>query len=180
MKISRYGGNKEGIGFYELMVVSRHIYQEAISAIKQNRVTDFYSILGVTPSKRPIHHIESNRILIIEDKLELAQAVENALVNRGYNVTYSPGKDGLEKVERTEINLIILDLTLPDVDVLNICHILREHKQTSHIPIIIINGNRNEKDIIEGLEAGADDYIGKGFSLDELAARVKAVLRMYH
>lgn len=180
MKISKYGGNKNGIGFYELMVIPRRVYQKAISAIKQNRVGDFYDILGVTPSKSPIHHIESNKILIIEDKLELAIAVEKALETRGFNVVYSASKEGLEKVDRAEINLLILDLTLPDIDVLNICHILKENKQTSHIPIIIINGNKNEKDIIEGLEAGADDYIGKDFSLEELAARVKAVLRAYH
>ncbi len=179
MKKSKYGGNKEGLGFYELMVVPRRIYQEAISAIKENRVSDFYTLLGVKPSKRPIHKIESNRILIIEDKLELASAVENALKSRGYSIYYSSNEEGLKDVSRTEIDLIILDLTLPDVDVLNICRILKENNKSSHIPIIIINGNTDEKDIIEGLEAGADDYIGKEFSLVELAARVKAVLRTY-
>ena len=178
MKLSKYGGDKNGIGFYELMVVPRQVYQKAISAIKKNRIGDFYDILGVSPSRLPIHHVDSNRILIIEDKLELAKAVERALENRGFNVSYSAAsKEGLEKVDRTEVNLLILDLTLPDTDALNICRILKENKHTSHIPIIIINGNNNEKDIIAGLKAGADDYIGKNFSLEELAARVKAVLR---
>lgn len=180
MRKSKYGGNKDGIGFYELMVVPRPVYQAAISAIKNNRVLKFYNILGVTPSRTPIHSKESNRILIIEDKLYLAKAVEKALRNRGFNVLYSSGKEGLEKVEKTEIDLIILDLTLPDVDVLDICRILRKNKHTSHIPIVIINGNKNEEDIIEGLQAGADDYIAQDFSIAELAARVKAVLRAYH
>jgi PleD family two-component response regulator len=181
MRKSRFGGNKDGLGFYELMVVPRVIYAQAIDAVKQKRVTDFYDILGVVPSKRPIHHRQSNRILIIEDKLYLAEAVENALTKRGFNVSYSSsGREGLEKAGKRKIDLIIFDLTLPDVDVLHICRVLRDNVETSHIPIIIINGNRDENDIIQGLEAGADDYIAKDFSLNELAARVKAVLRLYH
>ncbi|MFW6172912.1 MAG: response regulator transcription factor [Elusimicrobiota bacterium] len=181
MRKSKYGGNKDGLGFYELMVVPKKIYGRAINAVKRNKVEKFYDILGVVPSTRPIHHEESNKILIIEDKLYLANAVEKALKSRGYSVAYTQNEqEGLEKVKKTEINLILLDLTLPDVDVIKICRILRSNVHTSHIPIIIINGNTNEEDIIEGLEAGADDYIGKDFSLLELAARVKAVLRSYH
>ena len=182
MKTSKYGGNKDGLGFYELMVVPRQVYQEAISAIRKNRIRDFYNILGVTPSKKPLYTDESgsNRILIIEDKLELAKAVEKALETRGFNIIYSDSREGLKKVDKTDINLIILDLTLPDIDVLDICRILKDNRETSHTPIIIINGNTDEKDIVRGLEAGADDYIGKGFSLEELSARVKAVLRAYN
>lgn len=180
MKTSKFGGNKDGIGFYELMVVPREIYQKALAAISENRVSDFYNLLGVSPNKRIAARSKGSRIMIIEDKLELALAVEKALKMRGYNVSYSPGKKGLDKVDKTEIDLLIIDLTLPDVDVLSICHILKDNRQTSHIPIVIINGNNEEEDIIKGLEAGADDYIGKGFSLEELSARVKAVLRTYH
>jgi len=179
LRKSKFGGNKDGLGFYELMVVPRTVYREALDAIKDSRVADFYDILGVVPSTRPIEHLESNRILIIEDKLYLARAVEKALNNRGYNVVYSSDKKKIKKVGKTEINLIILDLTLPDADVIEICRVLKNNRETSHIPIIIINGNRTEEDIIAGLEAGADDYIGKNFSLNELAARVKAVLRTY-
>jgi CheY-like chemotaxis protein len=180
MELSKYGGNKDGIGLYELMVVPRHVYKKAISAIKENRVDDFYDLLGVRPSCGKVRSIESSRILVIEDKLELAQSVEKALKSRGYNVSYTASKDELDTVKKSEINLIILDMMMPDVDALNICRILKDAKQTACIPIIIINGNNDEKDIVEGLKAGADDYIGKDFSIVELASRVKAVLRTYN
>jgi PleD family two-component response regulator len=180
LELSKYGGNIDGIGLYELMVVPRGVYKRAISAIKENRVRDFYKILGVKPSKSSINQENGSRILIIEDELELAVAVENALKSRGYNVEYSKDKSLLEDASHEEINLIILDLTIKDIDVLNMCRILRADEHTAHIPIIIINGHKDECDIVEGLQAGADDYICSGFSIEELAARVKAVLRTYH
>ncbi|MFH1415425.1 MAG: response regulator [Elusimicrobiota bacterium] len=179
MKKSKYGGNKNGIGLYELMLVPSDVYKKAISAIKDNRVEDFYNIVGLVSTRISSRTPESNRILIIEDELALANSLERALRNRGFGVVYSADKEGLSSVENTDISLIILDLTLPDVDVLSICRILKKNKPTAHIPIIIINGNADENDIIEGLRAGADDYLGKDFSLVELAARVKAVLRTY-
>ena len=179
MRQSKYGGDKDGIGLYELMVVPRNVYQKAIDAIRENRLSDFYDLLGVEPTGKFIHRDQHGTILIIEDKLEIAKAVEKALKTRGYDVSYSSDGAGLERVGKTEIAMIIIDITFPDVDVLHICHVLKESKITAHIPIIIINGNADEQDIIEGLNAGADDYIGKNFSVSELAARVKAVLRTY-
>ncbi|GEM_PF-3073719 len=176
---SRYGGDKEGLGFYELMVVPRNIYSQVIDAIEDNRISDFYQLLGVTPSKGISSYKTGKRLLIIEDKLKLAQAVNESLSRRGFNVTYTSDKKEISRVENMGIDLIIMDLTFHGADALQLCKRLRENEHTRHIPVIIINGKKEEDDIIAGLEAGADDYIGKGFSLGELSARVKAVLRRY-
>ena len=179
MKKSRYGGDKNGLGLYELMVVPRNIYTNVIDAIEDNRISDFYSLLGLTPQEGRLSHKQNKRILIIEDKLKLAQAVNESLSRRGFNVSYTADKKELSQVQNMGINLIIMDLTFHGADALSLCKRLRENEHTRRIPVIIINGKKDEKDIIAGLEAGADDYIGKEFSLNELAARVKAVLRRY-
>jgi len=176
---SRYGGKKDGMGFYELMVVPRDIYTQVIDAIEHNRMSDFYRLLGVTPSGIS-REGAGNRILVIEDKLKLAQAVNESLSRRGFDVTYTAEKKKLLNIEEEGINLIIIDLTFHGADALKLCRSLRENEHTARIPVIIINGKSEEDDIIAGLEAGADDYIGKDFSLGELAARVKAVLRRYN
>lgn len=178
MRKSKYGGDKDGLGLYELMVVPRDIYNKVIEAIEENRIEDFYGLLGVSPTGATSTG-EHNRILIIEDKFKLAQAVSESLGRKGFNVTYTADKKKLHKVERMGIDLIIMDLTFHGADALQLCKSLRENEHTRKIPFIIINGNKDEDDIIAGLEAGADDYLGKDFSLSELAARVKAVLRRY-
>ena len=179
MKKSKYGGDKDGLGLYELMVVPRDIYSNVIEAIEDNRIGDFYSLLGLAPPIAGVADQKHNRILIIEDKYKLAQAVSDSLKRRGFNVSYTADKEELNEVERMGIDLIIMDLTFHGADSLNLCKMLRSNKHTENIPVIIINGKKDEDDIIAGLEAGADDYLGKDFSISELAARVKAVLRRY-
>ena len=179
MDRSRYGGDKDGLGFYELMVVPREIYNQVINAIEDNRIGDFYSLLGLSPLEGGTSKEKNKRILIIEDKFKLAQAVNESLSKIGFNVTYTADKKELDEVEQMGIDLIIMDLTFHGADSLQLCRMLRQNEHTSRIPVIIINGKKSEDDIIAGLEAGADDYLGKGFSLSELAARVKAVLRAY-
>ena len=115
------------------------------------------------------------KILIVDDDENLAWAVRKKFEALGFEVlTAGDGRTGAEMVEKEEPNLVILDLNLPDVDGLDICRYLRRR---SNVPIVMLTGRAEDNDAVVGLELGADDYITKPFSLNELAARVRAVLR---
>lgn len=116
------------------------------------------------------------RILIIEDDHKIANAVKKGLEQERYaaDVSYD-GKDGLGQAMTINYDLIVLDRMLPEVDGIRICQILREEKKKT--PIIILTAKDKTADKIEGLNAGADDYLVKPFSFEELLARIRALLR---
>ena len=114
-------------------------------------------------------------ILIIDDDENLTWAIQKRFENLGFEViSATEGRAGVELVEKVRPDLVLLDLNLPDVDGLDICRYLR--RRTS-IPVVMLTGRAEDNDTIVGLEIGADDYITKPFNLNELAARVRAVLR---
>jgi DNA-binding response OmpR family regulator len=114
-------------------------------------------------------------ILLVEDELTFAETLRYNLEREGYTVlTADDGVEGLELARREQPNLIVLDIMLPRLDGFSICRILRHE---SDIPIIMLTARYDEVDRIAGLELGADDYIGKPFSLGEFLARVRAILR---
>lgn len=116
------------------------------------------------------------RVLIIEDEVSLRRGLKDNLEAEGYVVsTASTGKEGLEKGLEEEIDLILLDIMLPGMNGFDICKEIKSKKLT--LPIIMLTAKAKEVDKILGLELGADDYITKPFSINELLARVKAVLR---
>lgn len=118
------------------------------------------------------------RILVVEDERSIADLVAEALRRQGYRVeTAGDGDQALEVAETTLPDLVILDLMLPKLDGWEVCRRLREEETTRRIPIIMLTARRDEKDVVAGLELGADDYLRKPFSLAELLARVKAHLR---
>ena len=118
------------------------------------------------------------RILVVEDERSIADLVAEALKRQGYRVeTAGDGDQALEAAETTLPDLIILDLMLPKLDGWEVCRRLREEETTKRIPVIMLTARRDEKDVVAGLELGADDYLRKPFSLAELLARVKAHLR---
>jgi len=115
------------------------------------------------------------RILIMEDEPSIAEVVSLYLQRAGYRVeVVADGLLGLDALERQMPDLVILDLMLPGIDGLTITRRLREY---SSVPIIMVTALREESDRIAGLELGADDYIVKPFSPQELVSRVRAVLR---
>ncbi|HEY3396539.1 MAG TPA: response regulator transcription factor [Armatimonadota bacterium] len=115
------------------------------------------------------------KILIIDDDENLSWAVQKRFENLGFEVaTAAEGRKGVELVEKERPDLVILDLNLPDVDGLDICRYLRRR---TNIPVVMLTGRAEDNDTIVGLEIGADDYVTKPFNLNELAARVRAVLR---
>jgi two-component system response regulator MprA len=115
------------------------------------------------------------RILIIEDEARIAQFVERALIYEGYRVTVArDGATGLGAARDTPPDLVILDWMLPGLDGLEVCKRLRA---ASDVPILMLTAKDDTKDRVTGLDAGADDYMVKPFSVDELTARVRALFR---
>lgn len=114
-------------------------------------------------------------ILIVEDEQNLARFLELELTHKGYKVDIEyDGEPGLEKALNNDFDLIILDLMLPNINGLEICRRVRQVQST---PIIIITAKSDTYDKVTGLDYGADDYIVKPFEIEELFARIRAVLR---
>ena len=116
------------------------------------------------------------RVLIVEDEREIARLVDLHLRDLGCEVTWAhDGDRGLKLAERGEYDLIVLDLSLPGVDGLEICR--RVRARPVYTPILMLTARSSEIDRVVGLESGADDYLTKPFSVRELIARVKAIFR---
>ncbi len=116
------------------------------------------------------------RILVVEDDPHIATVVGDGLRDAGYGVTVTTnGADGFLDARLNDYNLIVLDLTLPTLDGLEVARRLRAAGQAT--PILMLTARAAERDTIAGLDAGADDYLTKPFGLDELLARVRALLR---
>ena len=118
-----------------------------------------------------------DKILIVDDEVEIADLIETYLKNEDYAVyKFYSAKDALACIDETELDLAILDIMLPDIDGFTICRKIRE-KHT--YPIIMLTAKDAETDKITGLTLGADDYITKPFQPLEMVARVKSQLRRY-
>jgi len=117
-------------------------------------------------------------IFLLEDDIEIQNLLKNYLEKNGFIVkSFSNAESFLIELKKKKPSLILLDLMLPDADGVEVCKNLKSKEDTSKIPIIIISAKTQEIDKVIGLEVGADDYLGKPFSLRELLARIKAVLR---
>jgi DNA-binding response OmpR family regulator len=116
------------------------------------------------------------RILVIEDDAELLEGLKDNLEVEGYEVlTATDGEEGLAQVARTLPDAVILDLMLPKLGGLEVCRMLRD--RGFETPILILTARSQESDKIRGLESGADDYVTKPFSIHEVLARVRVMLR---
>jgi two-component system, OmpR family, response regulator MprA len=115
------------------------------------------------------------RILVVEDDDDIAQALQRSLRMEGYEVrTAGDGEDGLEQAHTFAPDLVILDLGLPKVDGIDVARSLRERDD---LPILILTARDALESRVEGLDAGADDYLVKPFERQELLARLRALLR---
>jgi len=118
------------------------------------------------------------RILGIDDEMNIVELLKYNLVAGGYKVSYAlNGKEGLSLAVENKPDLILLDIMLPEMDGFDVCKEMKKTKDTANIPIIMLTAKGDEFDKILGLELGADDYITKPFSVRELMARIKVVLR---
>jgi DNA-binding response OmpR family regulator len=118
------------------------------------------------------------RVLVVEDDRDIADLVERYLQKAGFSIELvSSGRDALKAVAGRPPDVLILDLMLPHVDGLEICRAVRSDPRTAAVPIIMLTARADESERIVGLEIGADDYVAKPFSPNELVARVRALLR---
>ena len=121
-----------------------------------------------------------NNILVIGDDIITSTTLKHTLENNNFLFHYeNTGKKGLEYLNRKEVDIILLDLILPDTTGFEFLKLIRNNSIYKHIPIIILTSNTDKLDAVLALEIGADDYIIKPFYQRELIARINAVLRRY-
>jgi DNA-binding response OmpR family regulator len=144
-----------------------------------NAATDSASM---TPRPRPaatMRGTAKTRVLVVEDEHDIAGLIRHTLERGGeMEVEVAASGDAALKAAADQPpDLIVLDLNLPVLNGLEVCRLLRQRPATARVPIIMLTARTTESDRVIGLDAGADDYVTKPFSLRELAARVRAVLR---
>lgn len=116
------------------------------------------------------------KVLIVEDEHKIAQSIKKGLAQEAYAVDIAfDGQSGLDFALAEPYDCIILDRMLPTVDGIEICRRLRE--EGNHTPILMLTAKDQTQDKVEGLDAGADDYLGKPFAFEELVARIRALTR---
>ena len=116
-----------------------------------------------------------SKILIIEDEEKIARFMELELSHEGYETDKATnGREGLEKIESGGYDLVILDIMLPE---LNGIEVLRRARRTTDVPVILLTARDSVTDKVSGLDMGANDYITKPFAIEELLARIRAIIR---
>jgi two-component system KDP operon response regulator KdpE len=114
-------------------------------------------------------------VLVVDDEPQILRVIRASLPLRGYEViTASSGEEALNQISKQAPDLIILDLVMPEMSGLDVCRRVREF---SAVPIIVLSAKGSQSDKVTALDLGADDYVTKPFGMDELLARVRAVLR---
>jgi len=117
-------------------------------------------------------------LLVVEDEDSLATLLQYNLEKEGYGVSLcADGEEALILIDEKQPDLVILDWMLPSVSGIEVCRRLRQRSETRNLPIVMLTARGEESDRIRGLDTGADDYVVKPFSMTELSARVRAVLR---
>ena len=117
-----------------------------------------------------------HKILLVEDDMNLAFVVKDTLVNKDYEVSHLPdGQSALRAINKDKYDLVLLDVMLPGMDGFSITKLLRQ--QRNQTPILFLTAKSLAEDRIKGFEAGADDYLTKPFSIEELTLRIKAILK---
>jgi DNA-binding response OmpR family regulator len=121
--------------------------------------------------------MNSKKILIVDDEEDLVETVRFPLEMEGYHVLVSyNGEDALNQARKENPDLILLDLMLPKLDGYKVCRLLKFDDRYKHIPILMLTAKSQEKDMLLGMETGANEYITKPFDMDDLLKKVKAYL----
>jgi two-component system response regulator MprA len=116
------------------------------------------------------------RILVVDDEQAVRESLRRALALDGYDVVLaSDGREALATIARSAPDLVVLDVLMPELDGLAVCRRMRSNGNRT--PVLMLTARDEVEDRVAGLDAGADDYLGKPFALDELLARVRALLR---
>jgi len=116
------------------------------------------------------------KILVVDDERAVRESLRRALELEGYDIELAEdGRQALERLEQAQPDAVILDVLMPGTDGLEVCRVLRS--RGSRLPVLMLTARTQVEDRVEGLDAGADDYLTKPFALEELLARVRALLR---
>ncbi|MCU1334592.1 MAG: two component transcriptional regulator, winged helix family [Bryobacterales bacterium] len=119
--------------------------------------------------------MSATRVMVVDDEASARRVLRTALISRGFEIVdVRSGEEALASVGSASPDVVLLDLKMPGMGGLATCRALRTHSQ---VPIIVVSVRQTEKDKIEALETGADDYVTKPFEIDELVARIRAVKR---
>ncbi|MCU0269306.1 MAG: response regulator transcription factor [Acidimicrobiales bacterium] len=119
------------------------------------------------------------RVLVADDDRAIRDSLARALSLEGYEVVaVADGARALEEIRTAPVDVLVLDLMMPSIDGLTVCRVLRAERDTT--PILLLTARTETSDRVAGLDAGADDYLPKPFDLDELLARLRALLRRAH
>ena len=122
--------------------------------------------------------MSNKKVLIVDDEEHIVELIKFNLETQGYTVyTANNGVDALKATKKEHPDLVLLDLMLPEMDGYDVCKAIKSNKDIANTSIIMLTAKGEEFDKVLGLELGADDYMTKPFSIRELQARVKAVLR---
>lgn len=121
--------------------------------------------------------MDTKRILVVDDEEDLCEILKFNLENEGYLVDTANSAEEALKLKLTDYSLLLLDVMMGEISGFRMASMLKKEKATAQIPIIFITAKDTENDTVTGFNLGADDYISKPFSLREVIARVKAVLR---
>lgn len=118
------------------------------------------------------------KILVVEDEKHISKLIRYNLEKAGFEtVAAKSGEEALQILGKHEINLILLDIMLPDIDGLEVCRIIKQNRSLKNIPIVMLTAKTQEVDKVVGFELGADDYVTKPFSPRELVLRIKAIMK---
>jgi len=122
--------------------------------------------------------VSAGRILVVDDEPQIRRVMRAALTATGYEVSDArSGEEAVEKLGDERFDLILLDVNLPGMSGMDACRVIRHETLVPDVPIIMLTVRNAEKDIVEALDAGADDYVVKPFGTPELLARIRAALR---
>lgn len=121
------------------------------------------------------------KILLIDDDVDVLGTLSRALNREGFEVKQaSSGSEGLRYIQQNMPDLLVLDIIMPEMDGLEVCKFLRSDSAYHRLPILFLSARGHTDEVVEGLDAGGDDYLVKPFELTELNARIRALLRRAH
>ena len=152
--------------------------REAESGTPQLEKVGFYlSLTRRTGERRPPANGESYAILVVEDDADLAQLVIDIFMTAGFEVRWAADRaEANRELHRAGVDLVLLDIVLPDADGLQILRRIREHPRLGDLPVIMMTGKVAPEDVLAGLAAGADGYVTKPFRMSGLVNAVNVVL----
>ena len=191
IRVTDKRGNKDLFNQEEVLKIRDRLRDLRLKGLSLSQIADQlasarreFAPAGALPSRPAASPPDPNRplrILVVDDEEEVRANVGEFLEIEGYEVVEAgDGEEALAKCFTEKPDLILLDLRLPKVDGYQVCQTLKGNPITSVIPIIMITALNTTSQKVKGIEYGADDYVEKPFDLDELAARMKMVLRRSH